>query len=39
MFNGTTTDQSFTVEAICGHKPTGYKIVTEQCSFWIRASR
>ena len=28
MFNGTTTDQSFTVEAICGHKPAGYKIAT-----------
>jgi len=28
MFNGTATDQSFTVEAICGHKPAGYKIAT-----------
>jgi len=28
MFNGTTTDQSFTVLAICGHKPAGYKIAS-----------
>jgi hypothetical protein len=28
MFNGTATDQSFTVEAICGHKPAGYKVAT-----------
>lgn len=26
--SGTTTDQSFTLEAICGHKPAGYKIAT-----------
>jgi hypothetical protein len=32
MFNGTATDQSFTVEAICGHKPTGYKIATNSVS-------
>jgi hypothetical protein len=32
MFNGTTTDQSFTVEAICGHKPAGYKMVTNSAS-------
>ena len=28
MFNGTAADQSFTVEAICGHKPPGYKLAT-----------
>ena len=28
MFNGTTTDQTFTVLAICGHKPAGYKIAS-----------
>jgi hypothetical protein len=26
MFNGTATDQTLTVLAICGHKPVGYKI-------------
>ncbi len=28
MFNGTATDERFTVLAICGHKPTGYKIAS-----------
>jgi hypothetical protein len=28
MFNGTGADQSFTVLAICGHKPAGYKIAS-----------
>ena len=28
MFNGTAADQTFTVEAICGHKPAGYKITS-----------
>jgi hypothetical protein len=28
MSNGTATDQTFTVEAICGHKPAGYKITS-----------
>jgi hypothetical protein len=28
MVNGTATDQAFTVEAICAHKPVGYKIAT-----------
>jgi len=28
MFNGTTTDQTFTVSAICGHKPAGYAIAS-----------
>jgi hypothetical protein len=28
MFNGTATDQTFTVEAICAHKPAGYKITS-----------
>jgi hypothetical protein len=28
MFNGTATDQTFTVLAICGHKPAGYKIAS-----------
>ncbi len=32
MFNGTTSDQSFTVEAICGHKPAGYKIASNSAS-------
>jgi hypothetical protein len=32
MFNGTSTDQSFTVEAICGHKPAGYKIASNSVS-------
>lgn len=32
MFNGTATDQSFTVEAICGHKPAGYKIASNSAS-------
>jgi hypothetical protein len=32
MFNGTSTDQSFTVEAICGHKPAGYKIAKNSVS-------
>ena len=32
MFNGTATDQSFTVEAICGHKPAGYKIAKNSTS-------
>jgi hypothetical protein len=28
MFNGTASDQTFTVLAICGHKPAGYKIAS-----------
>jgi len=32
MFNGTATDESFTVEGICGHKPVGYKIATNSVS-------
>jgi hypothetical protein len=28
MFNGTATDQKFTVSAICGHKPAGYAIAS-----------
>jgi hypothetical protein len=28
MFNGTATDQMFTVLAICGHKPAGYTIAS-----------
>jgi len=29
MYNGTTSDANFIVYAICGHKPAGYKIVSE----------
>jgi hypothetical protein len=32
MFNGTATDQSFTVLAICGHKPAGYKIAANSAA-------
>jgi hypothetical protein len=32
MFNGTSTDQTFTVEAICGHKPAGYKITSNSAA-------
>jgi hypothetical protein len=32
MFNGTATDQSFTVLAICGHKPAGYKIASNSAA-------
>jgi hypothetical protein len=28
MFNGTATDETLDVLAICGHKPTGYKIAS-----------
>jgi hypothetical protein len=32
MFNGTATDQTFTVEAVCGHKPIGYKITSNSAA-------
>ena len=32
MFNGTSMDQTFTVEAICGHKPAGYKIASNSAA-------
>lgn len=32
MFNGTPTDQMFTVLAICGHKPAGYKITSNSAA-------
>lgn len=32
MFNGTATDQTFTVLAICGHKPAGYKIASNSAT-------
>jgi len=32
MYNGTATDQMFTVLAICGHKPTGYTIASNSAA-------
>lgn len=32
MFNGTATDQRLDVLAICGHKPAGYKLVSNSAA-------
>ena len=33
MYNATTSDARFTVLAVCGHRPTGYKILSNNASF------
>jgi len=37
-FNGTATRQNFTVSAICGQRPAGYKIVTNSASVAPRST-